>query len=257
MAIRRPTPDPEGLRGARRPRHRRARAGRITRRAIHLGRASAWPLGWYRLRLVGPHVDPLYGNAYGASTFAVVASSTTLPTVPSWSTPGNVGWSPKSSVKGALGGADFVLRGLIDEGTARLSLTDPLDATVQAQNWRRNLEFDRHWWTNPRYADPVRPHEYVLAFPNGAVTPEELAGVTAAVQVLYPMVTWYEGPVNEPDFTMAPEKCVADMAAFAAAVKAGNPNAKVLGPGLVSINHGTLPYGRRTSPREVAITSTA
>jgi hypothetical protein len=89
-------------------------------------------------------------------------------------------------------------------------------------------------WSGPEWADPVRPREQWVAFPDGM----DSAGVTAAVAELYPDVQWFEGPSNEPN--PASGSTITEMAAFHAAVKAGNPAAKVIGPCPVNISTGAF-----------------
>lgn len=211
------------------------RVGTVAGPTISLGPASDWPLGWFRLRLVGARVDPIFGNAYGAATFAVIDPSPDFPPVPAWGTPG-------SAIDVLGDGQDFVMRGLLDTGCARLSIQDAANPEQEARGFLRNVQFDRSWWLDPAYADPVRPHAHFVSFPNGTSSAAQLAGVTRAVQTMYPAVQWFEGPSNEPDNSIPPQQTATRLQAFARAVKEGNPAAKVLGPCLVTVNQSATAY---------------
>jgi hypothetical protein len=209
--------------------------GKVVSARVTLGEAASWQLGWYRLRLFGTKIDPLYGNSCGGATFVVADRSPNFPSVPSYA-------APPSAVDVLEDGQDFVMRALVDAGCARLSIGDAANPRSQALGFLRNVEFDQRWWRSPAIADPLRPREHFVAFPNGAFTPSQLDGVTETVRLMYPHVKWFEGPINEPDDVMSPTACATAMTAFAAAVKRGHPKAKVLGPGLVTVNNSAISY---------------
>lgn len=75
----------------------------------------------------------------------------------------------------------------------------------------------------------------VVAGPS-AIPTANYTGVAQVVAALYPTVKWFEGPSNEPSefLTIIPQA----MRVFQAAVKAGNANAKALGPCHVSESFG-------------------
>lgn len=69
--------------------------------------------------------------------------------------------------------------------------------------------------------------------------------VTAAVAELYPTITWFEGPTNEPNFTNDTNvlEVAHQMLLFHAAVKAGAADALVMGPAVVNASYGVTKAG--------------
>ncbi len=85
--------------------------------------------------------------------------------------------------------------------------------------------------------DLVRPRALLIAFPNGT---DNLAGVRQIVEHFKGQVGYYE-PRNEPNFNSSgTDFAVKQMKPFYDTVKAADPKAKVLGPGLVEIRPSML-----------------
>jgi hypothetical protein len=224
-------------------------------------------LGAFRLRLLGPTIDPDYGNAYGACNFSVVTNDVDFPPIPAYA--GNSATIPNDppsvllSGKSAFGtgsgaGEDLALRAISDCGPIRLSFpavqnrntnpqTDGSNAdylslwTACAQGYMADLAADDTGGWNAILADLARPpRQHYASFINFDGTPGNIAAVTAAVQVMGTAVA-YEG-YNEPNNTMSASQYFTLHQAFYAAVKAGNPNAQVIGPCTVTINDPSIAW---------------
>ncbi len=105
-----------------------------------------------------------------------------------------------------------------------------MDATLVSQKAAYVLGRD-----GQALADPVRGREQMINFPGLTNTPEQMAGVTRTVARYYAQgVRWFEG-ANEPGVSNTSVPAVGAayvpvMKAFHDAVKAGHPDAQVLGP---------------------------
>lgn len=215
----------------------------------------ALALGWYRLYLRRSGViDTNFGTLIGASMFSVLRPDTRFPTPPingslSGAPPGNSFVPAQGNVVSSnvrFEAPDHCVRGVAMLGPTRIPITDA--AAPTGGLWYQNpgniangfadQEYVNLWYTNFQ-PDPVRPRPGFLQFPNGGVsTQAQRDGVTATVVATYPSIKYFEGWANEPigGFDANPTTgYVANMTAFYNAVKAGNPNAKVMGPNPVSI----------------------
>jgi hypothetical protein len=195
-------------------------------------------LGWYRLilRRAG-QAHPVYGDVNGAHCASVVRPDTRMAgPVPPPSTVGGYGDSAQSP--------NHALRALGLTGPHRLQLRDLQDLAEGEYNLERvknDLALLKQWYANS-HVDPVRPRLVFCQFRNifdeqtWQPSPAKLANVTQAVAELYPLgCTHFEGPMNEPGME-DPAGVAAAMHAFHDAVKAGHPDAKVIGPATVTVN---------------------
>lgn len=73
----------------------------------------------------------------------------------------------------------------------------------------------------------------MCAFPNGTIG--EAAGVQTVVNALKSRVTWWETR-NEPDTSVSAADYITELTEFRTAVLTADPTAKILGPGVVTLN---------------------
>lgn len=184
---------------------------------------AGWPLGWYRLYLTGPTLDASFGFSLGSFNFCIVRRNANFPTnpAPAVGNPTNNGVS-----------IDQVTRGVMGMGPQRYAANASSTAASIA-DLTAGAAVDATYYTG--YAGPGRPRPLIASFPS-TTTPSNLSGVTTVVAAAYPLgITRFEGPYNEPPWSQV-ATTVTQMQAFYAAVKAGNPNAIVVGPQPVTIN---------------------
>jgi hypothetical protein len=99
------------------------------------------------------------------------------------------------------------------------------------------IDFDTQYYTP---LDPQRDRQLMIAFGNG--TEPYLSGVTQIVEAFENQVEYWEG-LNEPngDYSNGAD-FVPVMRDFYNTVKAVNPNLKVLGPAIVTVDPGTMTW---------------
>lgn len=189
---------------------------------------SATPANaWLEVTVTGPQSDSTYGNVYGRTSVHIWNNNPNIPESPdwweSWAGPGDQSWA---SIEDAL--TNF--------GPQRFYVADPgsTTATTSAVNYILGvMDYDAQWWGGHGSAN--RPRENFCTFTTSTSTTAQQAGVTSAVQRLYPTIKWFEGPNNEPQDNNV-NTVISQMVTFANAVRAGNPNAKVIGPSCVTFN---------------------
>lgn len=182
---------------------------------------------WLEVIVTGPQSDPNYGNVYGQTCIHIWNNTPNIPQAPgvdeSWAGPGDQSWA---SIEDAL--TNF--------GPQRFYVSDPgsTTATTSAVNYILGvMDYDAQWWGG--HGSVNRPRENFCSFTTSTSTTAQQAGVTSAVQRLYPTIKWFEGPNNEPQDNNV-NTVISQMVTFANAVRAGNPNAKVIGPSCVTFN---------------------
>jgi titin len=150
------------------------------------------------------------------------------------STPGGLTGSYYSSYGDSVPNLTAEVRDITQMGPERYMVSnaaDPADAIAQLQG---DINMDNALYLN---YDSARNPGLLIAFPSfNPNDPAQLAGVTQIVNHFKGQVLNFEGD-NEPDTTgYSGASYVPVEQAFYNAVKAGNPNALVVGPGLSSIN---------------------
>jgi hypothetical protein len=126
---------------------------------------------------------------------------------------------------------DSVMRGVMGMGPARHKVDDaanPADAFYQLDG---DIALDKQFYLP---YDPTRKRNLLVAFPNGTKGKE--SGVRQVVARYKGTVQYWESR-NEPNATTTgADFAINEMKPFYEAVKSVDPNAKVLGPGVVCIN---------------------
>ena len=175
-------------------------------------------LGWYKLYLYGDEDQgPPWGPVVGGSTFVIVRTNTNFPPL---ATPDALtGWYPDS---------DDQLLGFIGRGPQRLYVLDASNPAQAIQFLEEDLTILRQ---NYLPYDPVRKRVLEIDFPNGT---SDADGVRQIVEHFQNDVQYYEGR-NEPN-SGGSIPFVSEEQAFYNVVKGVNPNLKVLGPSIVSID---------------------
>ena len=181
---------------------------------------STSALGWYKLYLYGSQDQGAPWNyIVGGSIFTIVRNNPNFPPLAAPGDPG--GWYPDS---------DDQLLGFIGLGPQRLYVLDDTDPAGAIALLEQDLAI---LTTNYLPYDPVRKRVLEIDFPNGT---EDTAGVQQIVQYFQNEVQYYEGR-NEPN-SGSSIQFASEEQAFYDAVKGVNPNLKVLGPSIVSIDPG-------------------
>ncbi len=183
---------------------------------------STTTLGWYKLYLYGEQDQgPPWGPVVGGSTFVIVRPNPNFPPLAAPDAP--TGWYPDT---------DDQLLGFIGRGPQRLYVLDASNPAAAIQLLEEELSILRQ---NYLTYDPVRQRVLEIDIPNGTADAD---GVRQIVEHFQNDVQYYEGR-NEPNsggsITFASEE-----QAFYNIVKGVNPNLKVLGPSIVSIDPGEL-----------------
>lgn len=199
-------------------------SGAVSGSSINLG---VLPLGWYKLYFASANPNdttPLWGNARGEISFVVSRSSgplrnTPVPTNESFITANGV--HPTHSLTG-MGQyrVDINLDSTGAVGDFSSSLSSAQSAATLQSNYMVN--------------DSARPRPMLIQFPKGtggtAPTTTDNSQIQQAVSTLYPLGYTYFEARNEPNtgsYTAA--AYVSELQAFYNNVKAGNPNALVVG----------------------------
>lgn len=195
--------------------------------------------GYFLLWLYGASVAT-WGTSIGEVHFSVFPSDGRFVANPASS----------SGVTGRSAGAvlEAVTRGVFAMGPFRhyiFSAASPTTADGSGDGniaaVLANVAKEKTWYSASGSLDSARPRPLLCQFPNGTTGSGQPAGVTTAVAALYPDVTWFEGPSNEPQWQSA-ATVAAQIETFADAVHAGNASAKVLVPNPVDINGNSTPW---------------
>jgi hypothetical protein len=202
-------------------------------------------LGWYRIRLIGPVVDPNFGNSYGGATFCIVTPDSNFAPIAEAT---NSYLPPDSKMHDSGGNGNLqTFHGMFDTGMYRLSFPAQSGTRAQkvaatqtvAKNHLSDMALDaERGWTAMK-VDAAHPHISCADFPYFDATADDIAQVTAAAAILKDSVVW-EG-VNEPDGRGA-SGYFPNSEAFYKAVKAGYGSAKVIGPCPTTINNLTRDF---------------
>ena len=188
-----------------------------------------WKPGWYRVYLSGPQTSTNFYDSYGVTNVCVIQDDAHFVAMPA----GNVvgGYNEEAP--------DYVMKGVMGLGTSRLIIMDLTSPAAEIATAQQDLALTQTYWADSGIPDSERAaREPWCCFPNCDGSPAQLAGVTQVVAALYPDCKYYEGPYNEPPMNAATATL---MQAFAAAVHAGNANAKAIGPSSVAI-HPTIDW---------------
>jgi hypothetical protein len=199
---------------------------------------GSFPCGWYEVRLSsnGTNNGDSWGSHMGDGSFMVMNDN--VSSLPGPSQFPNSDSSNANSYDNPL----FPLSAGCSNIGQRMNIGDAANPTTGSTDisygdtiaaCANYCAYDANWFE--KYGTANRPHMNFVAFPNGTSTAAQLAGVTQTTKALAAYNLAFEGPSNEPQAT-APATVAAQMVAFAKAVRAGNPNAKVIGPGPVSFN---------------------
>ena len=128
-------------------------------------------------------------------------------------------------------GVDSVMRGVMGIGPARHKVDDANDTAAAFARLDSDIALDKQFYMP---YDPARKRSLLIAFPHGTEGKEN--GVRQIVARYKNDVEYWESR-NEPNAIMTgADFAIREMKPFYEAVKSANPNAKVLGPGVVSIN---------------------
>jgi hypothetical protein len=199
---------------------------------------TTFPCGWYEVRLSrsGTNNGDNWGSHMADGSFLVMNDNVASLPGPSQfpnSDPGNAA---------SYENATYPLSAACGNIGQRLDIGDAADPTsgVADPQYGDNIgscadycAYDANWFA--KYGTANRPHMNFVEFPNGTSSSAQLAGVTATTKALAAYNLAFEGPSNEPQGNSA-ATVAQQTVAFAAAVRAGNPKAKVIGPGPVSFN---------------------
>ncbi|MDR3709412.1 MAG: carboxypeptidase regulatory-like domain-containing protein [Capsulimonadaceae bacterium] len=178
--------------------------------------------GWYKLYLYGNGavVAPYY-NAVGGTNFVIFRNTANF---------------PANAAQGVSGGLvssdDDIARGVTAMGPQRHFVSDSNNPSADYAQLDYGIGLDTTYYTP---YDSTRPRPLMIAFPNGT---SNSAGVIQVVQRYQDRVKYWEGR-NEPNYTETGAQFAAEEKAFYQAVKSVNPNLKVLGPAIVSVDPGT------------------
>lgn len=188
------------------------------------------PYGWYRVYLTGPdHNDNQWQTAYGDIAFYRVRTDANFAA--------NVGVSvPTAGEPGTDEYARAVMGGL---GPTRLELSSvnsPANVATNGNN-AAVTQVANYLATNVvNLAYPTRPRTLIGAFGDG--TAGIASTITATVNMLKNVIKTWE-PRNEPQYGSSGEAYVTnEFDYFRNAVKAADPNGRVIGPGVVQFNNG-------------------
>lgn len=180
--------------------------------------------GWYKLYIYGSETSEEFGDVLGGTTFVILRNTPGFPDMPPKGTPG-----------GNYPAEDQPMRGVLGIGPQRhnANAANPEESIKKLQI---NFDLDREYYLP---FDPVRDRREMVAFPAGTKGKED--GVRQVVEAYKDVVTYWE-PRNEPNFGASGAQFVEDeLKAFHKAVKEADADAKVMGPGTVTIgpnNHG-------------------
>ncbi|MCY3017894.1 MAG: NEW3 domain-containing protein [Planctomycetota bacterium] len=173
--------------------------------------------GWYKLYVYGKEVRKEWGDIVGTTNFVVFRNNPNFPPLPPPKTPGGGGTE------------DEVMRGVTGMGPQR-HRAEAAKPTESFRELDASIEPDKKYYLP---FDPVRKRALMIAFPNG--TKGKLDGVKKVVERYKDVVKYWE-PRNEPNFGSGGADFVKnEMKDFYDTVKAVDPSAKVMGPGMVSI----------------------
>jgi hypothetical protein len=129
-------------------------------------------------------------------------------------------------------GYDTVIRDLTGIGGERYEIDDATQPAAAEAYLDPLIDVDEESYLP---FDTVRDRELLISFPNlNATDPAQAAGVTAVAAHYKGIVMNFEG-LNEPNNSYDGASYVPQEAAFYAAVKAGDPQANVVGPAIVSL----------------------
>lgn len=177
------------------------------------------PYGWYRITLHGPNRGGNYGTSYGGCHFVRYPTRA-----------GMLANAARTVALGSSTGWDPRIRSMFAIGPTRLALNcTASNLTTANATSLADAQFLKANYVDAGHAS--RPRHIIGHFNNGTVGYE--ANVTTVVSMFKDYVDAWE-PRNEPNLNTTAADFVTEQAAFKAAVKAGDPNAIVLGPNPVS-----------------------
>ena len=183
---------------------------------------SPQPPGWYKLYIYGSTTTAEFGDIAGGTCFVIFRNN---PNLLARQDP-NADGGPEQLT-------DEVVSGLIASGPERIDCKDV-----------NNLDFvylDGEVGATAQFyvptTDPVRPRPTMIAFPNlPANTPPNTTAIQAVVSRYKNNINHWE-PRNEPNDGASGAGFVTnELIPFYNAVKAGDPTAKVMGPGVVNLD---------------------
>lgn len=173
--------------------------------------------GWYKLYVYGRGSNEDFGDIVGTSMYLILRNTPGFPDMPPKGTPG-----------GAYYSNDQPMRGVLGIGPQR-HMADASKPDETIKKLSDSLALDRAYYLP---FDPARQRKVMVAFPNGT---KDEQGVRRIVAALKDTVTYWE-PRNEPNFgASGPGFLEKELIPFHRAVKQTDPNAKVMGPGTVTI----------------------
>lgn len=192
--------------------------------------------GSYFIWITGDKSDPAFGNVLGSTVFGITPptpAGCNLPDLPPQGTFGSI--PPYFD-------GDVATTGYTQAGPYRLYVNDAKNPDIPTLTQMvKALKTAYVTGKDGQVADPVRGRPLMINFPNLSVNNAgELEGVTRVVAAMYPLgVEWYE-PHNEPGGDPG-AWYVPQVQQFQAAVRAGNPSAKVMGPcGVSTLGNGNF-----------------
>ena len=139
-------------------------SGTVTGTAVTpVAPTGGWKLGWYRLYFTGPTNDAVFGFSYGSSAFVILKADSRFVTAPA---------ANATSNGGAADYADLISHAVFMHGPVRWTVEDAVTGTssgpFSTQGVAGGSADETNWWTNPTYADTVRPRRSLMAFRNGS-----------------------------------------------------------------------------------------
>lgn len=175
--------------------------------------------GWYKLYLYGTETRKEWGDIVGTTTFVIFRDDKNFPKAT----------DPKLAGSSNYGAMDQVMRAVTGMGPQRHFVGDASKPDEAIKGLRPDLQWDASKYLS---FDPVRKRALMIAFPNGT---KDSAGVRKVVSTFKNTVKYWE-PRNEPNGGSSGADFVTkELIPFYRDVKAADPTAKVMGPGIVSI----------------------
>lgn len=169
----------------------------------------------------------VWGDIVGGTTFCIFRKNANFPALPAQNV---VGGNYYPSM-------DQVMRGVTGMGPQRHFVADAAKPDEAIKKLEADFAIDKVMYLP---FDPIRKRSLMIAFPNGTKGKE--AGVRQIVEHFKGLVGYYE-PRNEPNYgASGKDFAEKEMKPFFDAVRAADPDAKVMGPGTVSIGPQLLPW---------------
>jgi hypothetical protein len=185
--------------------------------------------GWYHLSVLGvadplPAGSPSWGKALGVMSFCIIRKNPHFPTLP-------------IPYPAQLDYLDQTMRMMAGIGPERLYVPDAANPAGAYALLDPEIALAQSY---AAYADPARPCNIMISFPNGTAAPDKAAGVLQILQHYKGIVHYWEGQ-NEPNIDPA-SYLTTDLIPFSQAVHSVDPTNKVMGPAIVTIGPRMLPW---------------